>query len=645
MSHDLRVASPPSKPLLVYDGDCHFCRRWIARWQNATGDAISYLPFQNESIAARFPEIPREEFDRAFRLILPDGSVCSGAEAAFRSLAEAGKERWLLRLYRRFPAFADLAELAYEEVATHRSFLSKLDKIYSGPGLLPLSYVRVRFIFLRGLALIYLIAFASLMGQIQGLSGSRGIVPAQSVMEMLKVEAANHHIGLERFHAVPTLAWWSASDRALNWQCGAGVALSLLLLFGIAPAPALFLLWCLYLSLATICGPFLDFQWDNLLLETGFLAIFFAPLQWVERPSRQSAPSTMALWLLRWLLFRLMLESGCVKLMSGDVSWWNLTALRVHYETQPLPTWIGWYAHQLPAGVQAACTFLVLFVELAVPALIFAGRRARLTAAGFFVLLQVLILLTGNYTFFNWLAILLCVPLLDDDVLKRRRRPSAAPETPSSLSRCPRWRRFILLPVALGIALVTLMELLGTLRVAQRWPASALALCDWLQPLRSFNRYGLFAAMTPLRPEIIVEGSNDGRDWRAYEFKYKPGDLRGKPRFVAPFQPRLDWQMWFAALGGPRENLWFLNFETRLLENSPEVLALLGRNPFPKAPPKYIRAQLYEYHFTDMATRRATGRWWWREYKGIYVPPISLPPNHNRNPNLNLYPNKSPLRS
>jgi predicted DCC family thiol-disulfide oxidoreductase YuxK/uncharacterized membrane protein YphA (DoxX/SURF4 family) len=614
---------------LVFDGECHFCRRWIARWQHTTGDAITYLPFQDESVAGRFPEIPREEFERAIRLILPDGSVCSGAEAVFRSLAEAGKERWLLRLYQKYPGLADLAELAYEEVATHRSFLSKLDRVYSGPGLMPLSYLRVRFVFLRGLALIYLIAFASLLGQIQGLAGSRGIVPAESVMDSLKVEAADHHIGLERFHAVPTLGWWSASDRALNWQCRAGVGLSVLLLFGIAPAPVLFLLWCLYLSLTTICSPFLNFQWDILLLETGFLAVFFAPWQWVERPSRQSAPSSLALWLLRWLLFRLMLESGCVKLLSGDISWWNLTALRVHYETQPLPTWIGWYAHQLPAGVQAACTFVLLFIELAAPALIFAGRRARLTAAGCFVLLQVLILLTGNYTFFNWLTILLCVPLLDDDVLKPRRLPSVVPETLPFRPRCARWPRLIWWPIALVIALVTFMGLLRTLRVAERWPAPALALYAWLEPLRSFNNYGLFAVMTQTRPEIIVEGSNDGRDWRAYEFKYKPGDLKRRPRFVAPFQPRLDWQMWFAALGGPRENLWFLNFEMRLLENSPQVLALMGRNPFPKAPPKYIRAQLYEYHFTDTATRRATGHWWRREYKGAWFPPFALPENNH----------------
>jgi hypothetical protein len=308
--------------------------------------------------------------------------------------------------------------------------------------------------------------------------------------------------------------------------------------------------------------------------------------------------------------------------MSGDISWWNLTALRYHYETQPLPTWIGWYAHQLPAGFQSVCVFVVLLIELAVPALIFAGRRARLTAAGCFVFLQVLIMLTGNYTFFNWLTMLLCVPLLDDDVFKRR-NSAVVPEAQTSLPRCPRWRRFILLPISLVILLVTFMSLLGTLRVAQKWPAPALALYAWLAPFDSFNGYGLFAVMTTSRPEIIVEGSNDGHDWRPYEFKYKPGDLKKRPPFIAPFQPRLDWQMWFAALGNPRENPWFLNFEVRLLQNSRPVLALLASNPFPKAPPKYIRAQLYVYHFTDMATRRATGDWWRREYKGVYVPPIT----------------------
>jgi uncharacterized membrane protein YphA (DoxX/SURF4 family) len=461
--------------------------------------------------------------------------------------------------------------------------------------------------------------------QMDGLIGSRGIVPAQHVMTALKEETAQAHMGLERFHLVPTLAWWSASDAALHWQCGAGVACALALLAGIAPALMLFLLWALYLSLCSVSGPFFNFQWDALLLETGFLAIFFAPLQLWERPSRQTRPPALVLWLLRWLLFRLMFESGCVKLMSGDTSWWNFTALRVHYETQPLPTWIGWHAHQLPPSAQTFCVLVMFAIELVVPVFIFSGRRLRLVAAWVFAAFQILILLTGNYTFFNGLGILLCLPLLDDKALSVFRRGTVpGKELPPAARRPWRWPW----PVTVGLTLVvvplTTIPFLLEAGVSQTWPAPVVWLYDWARPWRTFNGYGLFAMMTQTRPEIIVQGSDDGRNWRDYEFKYKPGDLRRAPGFVAPYQPRLDWQMWFAALEGPRANLWLFQFEVCLLQNSPPVLALLGPNPFPKQPPKYVRALLYEYHFTDRATRRATGAWWRREYKGIYVPPLSL---------------------
>lgn len=612
---------------MVFDGDCQFCRRWIARWKNTTGDAVDYLPFQDEEIARRFPEIPRADLEQAVHLVLPDGAVFRGAEAVFRSLAEGGRHRWMRGLYQKSTAFADATEMLYEEVALHRTFLSHLDGIYSGAGTAPPAYIGVRFLFLRGLALIYLIAFASLALQIQGLAGSRGIVPAQVLMSEVKAAVAQQHVGLERFHSMPTFAWWSASDRALDWQCGLGVACSVALLFGIAPAPMLFLLWALYLSLCSITGPFLDFQWDNLLLEIGFLAIFFAPLQLFERPSRQPPPPALMLWLLRWLMFRLMFESGCVKLLSGDLSWWNLTALRVHYETQPLPTWIGWYAHQLPPRGQAISQCLLFAIELVVPAFIFCGRRFRLIAAALLALFQFVILLTGNYTFFNWLALLLCIPLLDDNVVKMFRRANTRDGEPAPVAertRAPRWPWPVTVCLAAAVVMVTLVQVLGVMRDNQKWPAPVLALYGWLEPFRSFNSYGLFAVMTQTRPEIIVEGSDNGRDWLAYEFKYKPGDLKRKPAFVAPYQPRLDWQMWFAALGSPRYNPWFLRFELRLLQNSPPVMALLQYNPFPKAPPKYVRAMLYEYHFTDRAGRRATGDWWRRKFLRPYTPPLSL---------------------
>jgi predicted DCC family thiol-disulfide oxidoreductase YuxK/uncharacterized membrane protein YphA (DoxX/SURF4 family) len=620
-----RVQSPPPKPLLVFDGDCQFCRRWIARWKNATAGKVDYLPFQDESIASRFPEVPRQDFEEAVHLFLPDGSVCRGAEAVFGALAAGGRLRGFSRIYKKFGSFADLSEMLYEEVALHRTWLSKLDRVYAGPGVEPPAYLWVRFVFLRGLALVYLIAFLSFWTQMDGLIGSRGIVPAGELMAVEKAESAQAHAGLERFHLLPTFAWWSASDRALHWQCGLGVACGLALLAGLAPALMSFLLWALYLSLCTISSPFLNFQWDVLLLETGFLAVFFAPLQWRERPSRQAPPPALAIWLLRWLLFRLMFESGCVKLLSGDPSWWNLTALRVHYETQPLPTWIGWHAHQLPPGFQSSSVFVMFLIELIVPAFIFSGRRLRLAAAGVFVLFQVLIMLTGNYGFFNWLTILLCAPLLDDKALRvfGCKTVAAAESNPAAL-RAIRWPW----PATLGLTLIvvplTLISFLATEHVSQTWPRPVIALFGWVQPFRTFNKYGLFAVMTPTRPEIIVQGSDDGRTWRDYDFKYKPGRLEQAPGFVAPYQPRLDWQMWFAALGSPRDNPWFLRFELCLLQNSPPVTALLARNPFPNAPPKYVRALLYEYHFSDRATCRASGQWWRREYKGLFVPPLSL---------------------
>lgn len=606
---------------MIYDGDCRFCGRWIERWRRVTGEFVDYRPFQDATIAAQFPEIPREECEQAVQLVLPDGSVYAAAEAVLRGLAAAGRERWLLWLYRKLPIFALVAETIYHEVAVNREFLSRVDRAFYGErGELP-QYFRVRYIFLRGLALVYLVAFFSLSTQIQGMMGSRGINPAERTVSAVKAELSQSAPGLEKYRLFPTLGWLGSSDRWLDWECRAGMVLSVLLLCGIAPAPALFLLWLVYLSLVTIGSPFLDFQWDMLLLETGFLAIFLAPLQLWERPSRQPPPSRLMIWLLRWLIFRLMLESGCVKLMSGDSSWWNLSALSVHFETQPLPTWIGWHAHQLPAGVLRGLTLVVLGIELAAPILIFGGRRLRRVAAGSFLLFQVVILLTGNYTFFNALAVVLCVPLLDDQALERFWPRHGAVV---AVSNRLRWPSFITLPLSILILLVTSVPLLNSMGVGPSWSRAATSLYVWLEPLRSFNGYGLFAVMTRTRPEIVVEGSDDGQNWREYEFKYKPGDVMQPPRFVAPLQPRLDWQMWFAALGNVRGNPWFLRFEYRLLQNSPPVTALLAKNPFAQKPPAYIRALLYEYHFSNHAVRRATGAWWTRTYLGVYVPPLSL---------------------
>jgi hypothetical protein len=327
--------------------------------------------------------------------------------------------------------------------------------------------------------------------------------------------------------------------------------------------------------------------------------------------------------------------SGVVKLSSGDPTWHDLTALAVHYETQPLPTWIGWWAHQLPVGAQKFCCAVMFGIELGLPFLIFAPRRLRFVAAGGFTLLMILISLTGNYTFFNLLTGALCVTLLDDAAL--RRGAEAAPPLPRD------WRRWVAAPVAILYILFSAL-----LITRMPWPRPLAMVYSWLAPFRSLNSYGLFAVMTPVRPELIIEGSNDATTWKAYEFNYKPGELARRPGFVAPHQPRLDWQMWFEALHTlsprPSPSPWFLNFCGRLLHGEPAVLALLKTNPFPDAPPRYLRVRVYRYHFTDRAARAATGKWWHREYLGEYGPVLSRPPPARRDRDGRPAP-RSPPRS
>jgi predicted DCC family thiol-disulfide oxidoreductase YuxK len=663
MQSGVRVITPPPKPLMVFDGDCNFCTLWIRRWQQLTGENVDYLPAQDPHIPARFPEIPREQFDTAVQLIESDGMVYSGAEAVFRTLAHGAHCHWPMRAYKDSPVFADITEWAYRLVATHRAFFSLLTRWFWGRHVEQPSYSLTSWVFLRGLAVIYLIAFISLWTQISGLIGHDGILPADQYVAAVRQQCDLQAIGWDRFHLLPTFCWFNASDGFLHFQCAAGVGLGVLLVIGVAPAPCLAWLWLLYLSLVTVGRDFLGFQWDNLLLEAGFLAIFLAPLQLLPRRfPGEAPPSRIVLWLLRLLLFKLMFSSGCVKLFSGDPHWRDLTTLTFHYQTQPLPTWVGWYAQQLPLWFQKASCAGMFAIELGAPWLIFAPRRLRFCGGAAIAFLQILILLTGNYTFFNWLTLALCLLLLDDFVLARfipaalRRnstigtRPDAAavcdvggasvhasrlvsglapPATalearPSTLVKHFCWPRFITVPLVVVVTILYLFQISLTFNARPAWFYPVAMADAWLQPFRTFSGYGLFAVMTTERREIVVEGSDDGVTWRPYEFKYKPGDVNRPPAFVAPHQPRLDWQMWFAALGNYQQNPWFSNFCLRLLQGSPEVSALLAKDPFPDHPPRYLRAGLYDYQFTGFAERRATGAWWKRERLGEYLPPVSL---------------------
>ncbi|MEO8431006.1 MAG: lipase maturation factor family protein [Acidobacteriota bacterium] len=612
-----RVASPPGRPLLLYDGDCGFCRVWIARWRLRTGGRVDYAPSQEEG--GRFPEIAPEEFRRSVQLVLPDGKVLSGAHAVLASLA-AGGHGFGLGVYRRVPGAAPAAEAGYAFVARHRGGASAVTRALWGGSVLPRTHSAAAILFLRLLGLVFLAAFVSVWFQVDGLVGSRGILPVRELLTFL-----SERLGAERFWLVPTLSWFDASDGFLHAQCAAGAVLSILLALGFFPAACAAGATVLYLSLSAAGQTFFSFQWDTLLVEAGFLAIFLAPLSARLRfPSE--GPRRTAVFLLRWLVFRLNFSSGVVKLGSGDASWRHATALSYYYETQPLPPWTAWYFHRLPASGQTISVFALLFVELAAAFCVFGPRRVRIAGFVVLVLLQASIFATGNYAFFNVLAAILCLVLLDDETLASRRlRKESSGDLPPSLRPTRLWPRPVGFAVAAGIVAISATQLTSMLSVSVPGIRPAVALARAVEPLRLVNSYGLFAVMTTRRDEIVVEGSADGRTWTPYEFRWKPGDVRRRPAFVAPHQPRLDWQMWFAALGSFEESPWFGRFLARLVEGSPAVVGLLASNPFPTAPPRFVRARLFRYHFTDAAERRATGAWWRREEIGLYAPELGRP--------------------
>ena len=589
------------KPVLIYDGRCSFCRIWIDYWRRLTGDRVEYAA--SEDVRGGYPQISEKEFSESVQLVRPDGTFSSGAHAVFETLR-------MERTYESSRVFAWLSEAAYRFIARRRDLFYHLTRFTFGRRIEPARFELTQWIFLRALALIYAAAFLSLGLQVAGLIGSAGILPLERYLD-----AATRVFGAARFTALPTIFWANGSDDMLRGACAAGVVFAVLLLFGRLQRLMLALLFVLYLSLSSAGQDFLTFQWDALLIESGFLAIFLGR-------------SPAAAWLFRCLAFRLMFLSGAVKLLSHDPSWRNLTALEYHFHTQPLPTFLAWYADKLPASLERASTVVLFAIEIGAPFLIFAPRKLRMFAAGCLIGLQVLILLTGNYAFFNLLTIALCLFLFDDQALRSlvprrlRERFHLGEETLAPRGRPARLNR------AMAGALVVVMLTLGLLRIVETFgdvvPEPLRFLARAAGPFQIVNSYGLFAVMTTTRPEIIVEGSRDGQIWQAYEFRYKPGDLNRRPRWAAPHQPRLDWQMWFAALGTYRTNLWFVAFAEKLLEGSPAVLALLEKNPFPDRPPRFVRALVYEYSFSDRATRRRTGAWWTRRPLGVYLPEVGF---------------------
>ncbi len=631
-----RVANPPTKPLLIWDGECHFCKLWIERWREITAGKVDYATYQE--VADRFPEIPRDEFRRAMAFIEPDGEAFLAAEAVYRSLGYRSSRKWLAWSYDHVPGFAAISETAYKFIARHRGLGSTCTRLLWGKDVRPPTYFWARRWFLRALGLTYLVAFASLWVQVDGLVGSNGVSPLNQFLP-----AVYERFGRSAYSLLPTLCWLDSSNGFLHFLCGGGVVLSLLLILGIAPALLLVVLFVFYLSLTIAGQTFLSFQWDILLLETGFLSIFLAPwrlwpreLMWrpgSATPATGSPVSRPGLFLLKFLLFKLTLMSGVVKLTSGDDCWWNLTALDYHYWSQPLPTVFAWWADKSPEWFKHFSVAFCLVVEIIVPFFIWAPRRPRLIAAGLMIFLQIVIAVTGNYCFFNLLTIALCLLLIDDSVAASLCRGVLLHRVPDTATQRRGYNCALPLQdrlcsyAAIAVVIVTLpinaWLIFSAVKPHVEWPRPLIAIYGRLEPFRIVNGYGLFRVMTKERGEIVIEGSADGIDWLPYEFKWKPGDVMRAPGWCAPHQPRLDWQMWFAALGSYRENPWFGRLIVRL-EWSRDVSRLLAKNPFSHEPPRYIRAMFYRYRFTTLRERSETGAWWKREELREYLPTVSL---------------------
>jgi hypothetical protein len=432
--------------------------------------------------------------------------------------------------------------------------------------------VRTRWLYFRLFGLTCLVATGAYWWQLPGLAGSNGIWPIAQTMEWL-------HKGAGFFDA-PSLCWLSASDVMLHALGAACVVFSLLVMFEVKPALALVGLWLSWMSLVNVAEPFLSFQWDILLCEAVVLSIPYA--LWRDPP----------LWARLFVALgavKVTFESGIVKLTAGDDAWWpKLTALTYHYWTQPLPAWTSVWLDRLPVAVHQVACAVMFVLELGVPLLAFVPlRRARFVAAFGMIALQLGLAVAGNYSYFNLLVSVLCMPLLDDGLLERFKWPrvEGPPTAPGRRANIAGW-------VAFAVALVFSADVFGFQFAAPRLPFATT-----LDGLRVIGSYGVFRVMTKTRPEIIVEGSSDGVTWKPYELKWKPGRVDRRPQFVAPWQPRLDWQMWFAALGSCSHDRWVLSLQRHLLLGTPEVLALMGDNPFSDAPPKKLRTTLWQYRF------------------------------------------------
>ncbi|MFN7975773.1 MAG: lipase maturation factor family protein [Acidobacteriota bacterium] len=484
----------------------------------------------------------------------------------------------------------------------------------------PLRYALTRALFLRALGFVYVFAFLSLARQLRPLLGENGILPAAQLLDEVSGWRGR---GLSAWMALPTIFWIDASDPFMSACAYLGLALSVAVMLGASNAIVMAALWVLYESFVHVGQVFYGFGWEILLLETGFLAIFLCPLRSLS--ARGMPPPVPVLVLYRWLVFRVMFGAGLIK-MRGDPCWRDLTCLRYHYETQPLPSPLSWVLHRAPPWFHAIEVLWNHLVELPVPFLLFGPRRFRRAAGVLTIGFQLTLIASGNLSWLNYLTIAIAIPCLDDGVLARllpRRIASLARPHPAAVASPA--RRVVTWMLVVLVAWLSLGPVANLISRRQVMNTS-------FDPLDLVNTYGAFGSIGKVRREIVLEGTDaqaiDGRTvWRAYEFPCKPGAVDRRPCVVAPFQWRLDWEMWFAAMSDVGHHPWLLHLIEKLLEGDPAVHGLFAVDPFPDHPPRYIRARLYRYRFT----RSGEPGWWHRELQGDYLKPVSLDDEAFRN--------------
>jgi hypothetical protein len=479
------------------------------------------------------------------------------------------------------------------------------------------TYWLTRFVLLRLLGLVYCAAFLSLAVQVLPLLGSRGLLPVATLLDRLTTHFGSRGEG---FLQIPSLFWLGVSDGWLQGLAWAGLALSAAVLLGYANGLILLLLWALYMSYVHVGQDWYGYGWEIQLLETGFLAVFLCPFL-DGRPFPRRAPPAAVIVLFRWLIVRIMLGAGLIKI-RGDACWRDLTCLYHHYETQPIPNPLSRFIHFLPRWVHQIGVMFNHLAELAAPWLMFWPRRARHAAGIVCVGFQVMLILSGNLSFLNWLTLVPAIACFDDALLERvlprrlaarARAAAAAAAPPSTAGRYATWA------LVAVVALLSIPPVLNLLSSEQRMNTS-------FNRLNLVNTYGAFGSVGKVRGEIVFEGTDEAvltpaTRWREYEFLCKPGDPMRRPCVVAPYQPRLDWQIWFAAMSTPERYPWTLHLVWKLLHNDPGTLSLLAGNPFPGAPPRFIRARYYRYEFAPPGD--PSGAWWRRTLAGEWLPPLS----------------------